>query len=413
MSTASVSLSNTFLKLQEMRDGESANLGLKGAYGTDGTEIKFSTIVTGSASGGSVVSGIKATRSNTTSTQGAIVSTDDMPNSNFAVSGGDGLAIVQRKDGEGVAYTNLTDFVQKADGTYENSAGNKLLGIKYNDDGTLPSVISTNLEIVKITNNSSRPIPSTKVDVSMRIPPNLGVGVANPKFEAQVYGSLGIAHTITCTLTKTGAGAWNLTPVVTGGAVTSPVPIAVTFNNDGTLATVGGAASGDAALTLDFSAGGETNNQVVTLKLGTPGESKGLVQVGDTALVFSITPDGAPASDALTNSFDQQGVISTLFKNGTQPRKQYQIVLAKFPDSNELDNIAGTAKIQTTKSGFPSFQIPGQGSVGILEPKHLKQSNVDSTATLVKLMTTATDASLVLSAMSTSFDADKEFTKRL
>lgn len=411
MSVASTTLSNTFLKLQEMRDGESANLGLKNAYGTDGSEIKFSTIVTGSASGGSVVSGIKATRSNTTSIQGGIVSTDDMPNSNFAVSGGDGLAIVQRKDGEGIAYTNLTDFIQKADGTYENSAGNKLMGIKYNADGTLPSVISTNLEVIKITNTSAKPIPTTKVDVSMRIPPN-PVG-PDPKFEAQVYGSLGIAHTITCTLTKTGAGIWNLAPVVTGGAVTSPVPIPVTFNNDGTLATVGGVASGDAALTLDFSIGGETNAQIITLKLGTPGESKGLMQVGDTALTFSITPDGAPASDALTNVFDQQGVISTLFKNGTQPQKQFQIVLAKFLDSNELDNIAGTAKIQTTKSGFPSFQIPGQGSVGILEPKHLKQSNVDGTGTLVKLMTAATDQSLVLSAMSTSFDADKEFTKRL
>lgn len=412
MSNGSTILSRTYLQYQEERHVLSSNLGMKGAYGADGSEIKFSTVVTGSASGGSVISGIKATRSNTTSLQGAIVSTDDMPNSNFAISGGDGFAIVQRKDGQGIAYTNLTDFVQKSDGTYENSAGNKLMGIKYKDNGTLPSVLLNNIEVVKISNTSSKPIQTTKIDVSMRIPPS--PGAINPTFEAQVYGSLGVSHTVTCTLTKTGAGTWNLTPAVTGGAITNPVaPIPVTFDNQGRLATVGGVVSGDAALTLDFSASGEANNQVVTLKLGTPGEHGGLVQVGDSALIFSITPDGAPASDALTNSFDQQGVVSTLFKNGAQPQKKYQIVLATFQDASGLDNIAGTAKVQTIASGVPSFQLPGQGSAGIVEPKHGRLSNINGTSTMVKLMETSTDTSIVLSAMSTSFEADKEFTRKI
>lgn len=412
MSLASTILSATFQALQSQREMQSGNLALMNADGSDGTKTSFTTSVT-AGFGGSFVTGVTATTTNTADIHGAIYSDKTMPNSNFAITG-NGYAIVRDPKGN-VVYTRLTDFTQQADGTYANSAGNKLMGMKFNPDGTLPTggAILNNLQLIQINTDNSIPVPTSNVGVNMRIPPNPALG-QNPTFETQIYGSLGIVHTLTCTFAKTGTNAWTVTPAITGGNITAPVaPIPITFNNNGTLATVNGNPTGTAVLTFDFSAGGESNVQNINLNLGTPGISNGLMQVGAFVVTYGITPDGAPVNDALTNTFNAQGVVSTVFKNSTRPQEQFQIVLANFMDPNALDNGDGTTKLQTLASGPPSFQVPGQGNVGVLAPQSLMQSNVDSTAQLVDVMGTSTTASLVLAALSQSIEGDKEFAKRM
>jgi flagellar hook protein FlgE len=411
MTGATDILSGAYLVGLKERDNIAANLGMMNADGADGVKSSFTTTVSGS-----LVTGINIETRKTTDTKGSIYSTADMPDSYFAVSGGDGLAIINRKDGKGIAYTNLMDFKLQSDGTYENSAGNKLMGIKFNPDGTLPAggAIRDNLTIVKLDILNSKPTPTSKIDVSMRIP---AIAPAqNPAFTAQIYDTLGIAHTVTGTFTRTGANAWQLNAAVTNGVITAPGgggPTNITFNNDGTLATIGGAATGTLNFTFDFSAGGATNNQAVALNLGTPGQALGLVQAGEYAVTYNITPDGSRASDPLNNSFDKTGIISTVFKEANQPQKRYQIVLAKFDNPNGLDDIAGTGKVQSITSGEPSFQIPGLGNAGVLEPKHLTKSNIERISEMLALTHNATGGGFLVAAIAQSNDVENEFKSRI
>lgn len=411
MAEAARILSGAYLVNLQERGNTAANLGMMNADGADGVRSAFTTTVSGN-----LITGVNLETRKTTDTKGEIYSSGDMPDSYFAVSGGDGLAIVERKDGKGVAYTNLTDFKLQSDGTYENSAGNRLMGIRLNPNGTMPAggVIRDNLSVVKLDTLNSKPTPSSKIDVSMRIP---AIAPAiNPTFTAQIYDSLGIAHTVTYTLNRTGPNAWQLNAAVTNGNITAPAgggPTNITFNNDGTLATIGGAATGTLAFTFDFSAGGATNNQQVNLNLGTPGQSKGLVQAGEYAVTYNITPDGTRASDPLNNSFDKTGLISTVFKEANAPMPRYQIVIAKFANPNALDDIAGTAKTQSISSGEPSFQVPGQGNAGILEPKHLSKSNIQRIAEMLSLTENATTGGFMVAALAQSNKVDDEFKSRI
>lgn len=408
MNSAAHTLTNAIGSELTARDVSATTLGLTDADGTTGIKNAFLTSVTNG-----MVTGVTQVSVKTTNVKGSIYATPDMPNSYFATSGSNDYAIVKRSDGSGIAYTNKTDFSKNAKGQFENSAGDLLMGIPFNPDGTLPPIISSNLQVVTLGNISSKPTPTSRIDVAMRIPASKIVGTTEV-FTAQIYDSLGVPHTATYTLTKTAANAWNLTAAVTGGNITNPAgAVAVTFNNDGTLATIGGAAIGTQAYTFDFSAGGANNAQAVSLNLGTPGQANGLVQAGDTSVTFSVVPDGSQASQALSDNFASSGIISSTFVNGIAPIPRFQIILGVFPNPNGLHDVKGTAKLATTESGPVSLQIPGQGNAGVLAPGSLTKSNVDRTRAMLDLTTNATTVSYLGAALSQSFDVEKGLIQRL
>src|SRR3954466_1059593 len=80
---------------------------------------------------------------------------------------------------------------------------------------------------------------------------------ATVQASVQIYDSLGTPHTVSINYTKTGAGAWSYDMTVpgaeaTGGTAGTPFSIGtgtMTFNPDGSLLNVNGAAAADVTIT--------------------------------------------------------------------------------------------------------------------------------------------------------------------
>ncbi|HLF92883.1 MAG TPA: flagellar hook-basal body complex protein, partial [Planctomycetota bacterium] len=94
------------------------------------------------------------------------------------------------------------------------------------------------------------------------------------------------------------------------------------------------------------------------------------------SIVFMRSQDGLPTGILTDFQVDQDGVVKGIFTNGAT-RDLAQIMVARFPNPNGLEEDGANNFRVATNSGTPVISAPGQQSAGLIVGGALEASNVD------------------------------------
>ncbi len=168
------------------------------------------------------------------------------------------------------------------------------------------------------------------------------------------------------------------TPTATAGvaATTSivPTPTILSFDTTGALSTA-------MPLSLSFDpATGATNPMAFTL------DFTGSSQYGINFGVNQLLQDGYTSGRLTGLSVSTDGTVQGNYSNG-KTRNHGQIVLVNFNNVNGLTSLGNNVWGETSESGQPIPGTPGQGSLGLIKPLAIEESNIDLTVELVNMIT--------------------------
>jgi flagellar hook protein FlgE len=231
---------------------------------------------------------------------------------------------------------------------------------------------------------------------------------------AVVYDSLGVADNLTVEFSRTGvANQWvaavkSMTVVATGQDATStalpiyidgtpdiataggtafPAAAEVNFNNNGTIAAGAPTTLGGAAGLVMVDGAANFGGTGFTLSLGQAGTPSGLTQYSSKFDVSFLNQNGLAFSFRTGVAFDNNGVVSAIFDNGTTI-PLYQIPLVNFSNVDGLQAETGNVYSQTVQSGDAVSNFAGLGGVGSVTPSSLEQSTVDLSTEFANLIIT-------------------------
>jgi flagellar hook protein FlgE len=302
---------------------------------------------------------------------------------------GSGLFVVAQIGDNGkvsYAYTRDGQFSTNDDGQLANAAGYVLLGYPVDENGDPLSGVSnvTDLEPIDIDSISGTAEPTSAVELAANLPADAEIGDAFTT-DVELFDSLGLSHDVTLTWTKTAENSWELdfsNPTASGDGTTetgtsSGGPIAITFNSNGTLASLSPA---DVTLTVSGWTTGAADS-TIAFDLGESGSADGLTQYASEdddpdVEIDTLEADGARYGAFVNVSISEDGLVTANFENGLT-RPIYQIPIAVFANPNGLQAISGNVYLPTGDSGGYLLKNAGEGSTATIQSSALESSTVD------------------------------------
>jgi flagellar hook protein FlgE len=191
-----------------------------------------------------------------------------------------------------------------------------------------------------------------------------------------IYDSLGAAHQISVTFTKSAVN-----PNEWSWAVSSP---------DGTCADTG---------TITFTEDGEcqTDSISFTLALTDPGGATANIPITASLTVVTqlvgdnsaqaVSQDGLPVGALQSFSIDELGVVTGIYSNGMSERLAI-LALAGFTNPGGLSKLGSGLYAPSPNSGQPMIKPPQVGTNGTLASGFLEMSNVDLAQEFASLIVT-------------------------
>ncbi len=367
------------------------NIANVNTVGYKGTSARFSTLVTQAAT-------------QTTHTPGGVMSTPysfinrqgllqgSASGTDLAVAG-QGFFVVNEAStpgfGDDFYFTRAGSFNPDQNGNLVNAAGYFLQG--YNLRNTTPPPSSstfTGLETVNISNLSGSAAATTAISLGVNLPSTAAVADSF-SVTAQVFDSLGNAHDMDVTFTKTAVNTWSWAasnPSLDGGATSSGVAAGtgdIVFDTDGTPLVFSPAAP---TVTLtSFSTG--AGNATITLDLGTIAATDGLTQFAGNFTISNIDQDGVRFGNYTGITISEDGIVTALFDNG-QRQDIFQLPLGMFRNPNGLESKSGNVYLETNRSGNFQLNLAGNGGAGDIAPAALESSTVDLAEEFTKMIIT-------------------------
>ncbi len=381
--TALTGINNNSLAINVIGD----NLANMNTTAFKSSKASFSELLAGlsgtSATGNPISFGLGTTLNgiNRINTQGTInytgLSTD-------AAINGNGYFVVSTSGGQG--FTRSGKFGFDSEGNFISADGFQAMGYV-----AVNGTIDTGGGLTPIQIRKGQGLPAsatTTMSISANLDSQAAVGdtYSSP---VQIYDSLGVAHIVTVTYTKTATGAWNWSATVpaeeTAGGVAGGTPTvigsgALQFNGMGIMT------SPTTNPTLSFSnlASGAANMQV-SFNLVDPNGNASITSYAAASTTSSTTQDGYASSVLKDISIDSSGVIMGLSENG-QSVPLAQLALANFPNIEGLQKYQGSTFVAFTSSGEPSIGTAGTGGRGTITGSSLEQSNVDMAQEFINLI---------------------------
>ncbi len=101
--------------------------------------------------------------------------------------------------------------------------------------------------------------------------------------------------------------------------------------------------------------------------------------------VNNLKQDGLPVGNLTGVDVDATGVIFAKYSNGAS-KPLGQVAMARFSDNQSLAKVGGTTWTATSDSGAPIYGAAGDNNFGSIKSSALEDSNVDLSASLVKLI---------------------------
>lgn len=343
-----------------------------------------------------VGSGVGVAATSTDFTAGAISTSSS---SNDMALNGNGFFVVNDQGTN--ELTRAGDFSVTNTGALVTANGAAVMGFP-----AVKGVVNTNASLSAI----SLPVGQTQqaqATSTMSFTANLEatsmVGTIVPA-TIQAFDSLGVAHTITMSMTKTGQNTWSYSIALPAGdASTGSVPLnntgSFTFDANGNLASttpnlatpgttvVLGAAG---AALIPPSSTSITNitfpgltDGAAPMNFGIQIEGAGgtslITQASGTSAVSAKTQDGYQSGIYNGFTVSNAGVISASYSNG-ESAAVGQIAVGNVANQQGLLQVGGNAYGTTLSSGVISFGSAGTNGNGTIQGDSLEGSNVDISA---------------------------------
>jgi len=313
-------------------------------------------------------------------TQGSLQSTGKL--TDFAVQG-DGFFVVN--DGQRKYFTRDGSFDIDVAGDLVNpSTGMKVMGWLADATGSVDTQTDpVSIQIPFGTQVSAKPTADNATAnppiYGMVMAGNLDSGTATTAPDNTVdstvtaYDSLGNAHTIQLTFTKTAANTWSVT-----GSEPDPANPSTPI-------------SAISAQTLNFTATGlidssSATNGLVDVSLATSNGSttplafkidmRQFTQFAGSSALSIRTNTGSPAGALVSFSVGASGEISGIYSNGSTQRIG-QLALASFANPGGLQRSGQNLWSTSSASGDAIIGTPNDGGRGSVSTGTLETSNVD------------------------------------
>ncbi len=367
--------------------------------------INFQTFLNAPGLAGNSSAGVGVVIGQDVTTQGLPTSTTS--NTDMSITG-NGFFVVATSPNQGATqeYTRAGSFTPDQLGNLKNAAGLYLMGYKLDSQGNVPTASSA-LSPINITSLSGKAQATTSLGIQANLQASstavpgyttgqMTSGVVTPAFQRtiNVYDSQGGSQPLTFSFVKTAANTWAYEAAYAGAPanLSSPNPIGtgtVTFNSDGTLKNVNGAAppAGIFNLTVPWAASTGLAAQSIAVNLGSVGGTSGLTQFDTASTLNGTSPDGSSFGNVTGVTVSKDGTVTALFSNGLS-QSVYKIPIATFTNANGLGQVNGNAYVATRESGAASVNLAGTGSAGGIAARSLEASTVDLATEFTNLITT-------------------------
>jgi flagellar hook protein FlgE len=291
------------------------------------------------------------------------------------------------------SFTRAGSFAADENGDLRNAAGFFLQGVQVPPSGVVPAVPAVvnalaTVNIFNLTNSwqatttgsAQINLQSTQAVGGAYVAGNLASGAVTPHFSSdlQIYDSQGAARTITLGFYKTAVNTWAAEIYGdTNGTPATRELIAngnIVFNADGTLNTMPAALT---TINIAWAAAlGITTPQTIALDLGTVNQADGLSQSAGAYQLISSQVDGAVLGSLSGVTISEDGIVSSLFTNGTS-RPIYKLAVATFRNADGLTSRSGNAWTQSDASGNYTLKDAGTQGAGKVSSGALEASTVD------------------------------------
>ncbi|MCG1012438.1 flagellar hook protein FlgE [Tepidanaerobacter sp. GT38] len=291
---------------------------------------------------------------------------------------GDGYFILQ---GEGLDqyYTRAGNFGFDTNGNLVNTAnGLKVLGWQ-TDDFKLPSDRSPqDIGPIQIRKGMMvQPSDTTEVYFSKNLNAETESG-GTYSIPFKVYDSIGCAHNLTITFTKTADNKWDYEITHEDGTITVQ-------NNTGTIAFATDGTYDSANSTVDnpvtFTPGTGAADVEFTV------DFSGITQYAKETNIDMTYQDGYTAGTLTGITVDTSGVITGIFDNG-RSWPLAQVAIANFDNPAGLIKAGQNMYRSSNNSGEPQIGESGTGGRGTIAPGYLEMSNVDLSEEFTQMIIT-------------------------
>jgi flagellar hook protein FlgE len=422
----------------------SANIANVNTVGYKNATSNFSTLLASASTAADPSSAGVVSASGQNVVQQGLLQPSSSP-TDLAISG-NGFFVVGQSPTSGTsrAYTRAGSFSPDPSGYLKNTAGLYLLGWTLDPNGNVPSD-RNDMTPINVNSLSGKAEASTKMSVQINLQASTSAysgtpayqpygtpvhsmanGDIQPNFQRtiNVYDSQGGSQPLQLSFLKTGANTWsyevtyqgdvtklstgtNLLPAADGGTGT------VTFNSDGTLASVTPTGTGAPAatggtfpVTIPWGASSGLQTQPITINLGDIDSSDGITQFDNASTMVSSQVNGALFGSLSGVTVGTDGIITAQFSNGLS-QAVYKIPLATFANANGLSETSGNAYLTSIQSGSPTITEADLGGAGTIQSKNLEGSTVDLATEFTSLITTQraySAASRIVTTASTMLD---------
>ena len=304
--------------------------------------------------------------------QGAIQSTGGPLD---AAIQGDGFFVVM--DGSQVEYTRGGNFQVDTGGNLITSTGQMVQGWSMTN-----GVLNTNTPIGNITvptGTLTPPLATTTTSVDLNLASTASGGPPADSFSTsvQVYDSLGTAHTITYTFTKTTtANQWDYSITVPDAdlsAAFTPVTGTLKFDSNGNL-TSPAVADGPIAIPITGLADGASDMSVNWELFN--GTSPRITQYAQPSAMSAVAQNGSPAANLISVGLADGGEVLARYSNGSQVVVG-QMALATVRNPESLIAIGNNNFETGAATALPAIGMPGTGGRGLVLGGSVEASTVD------------------------------------
>lgn len=241
-----------------------------------------------------------------------------------------------------------------------------------------------------LTTNQSAPQATTSASITATLPANAAPPATTPfnpsdptsytnTTSLTVYDSLGAAHTQSLYFSKTATpNQWTVQTYIDGAAVGTAQTLQ--YSNTGVLTAP---ANGQIPLPAYTPATGAANMNI-TLNLANT------QQTGNAFAVTAVQQNGFTVGTLTGINIDSTGVVQATFTNGRSVALG-QIAMANFANDQGLQQMGNANWSQTTSSGSVVQGVAGGSGFGTIQSGALEESNADTTAALVDMITAQRD----------------------
>jgi flagellar hook protein FlgE len=352
-------------------------------------QVNFANVVTAQAVKGKYsAGGVQGVTRQFVSTQGLIQASGS--STDLAISG-DGFFVVSNK-GSGLtasdprSFTRQGSFSVDPNGFLRNDSGLFLQGWPVQSNGTFianPSDL-TAMQSINVKNLGAAVSPTTTIGITANLD-KFDAAQPDP-IDVNIVDAAGGKHTLRMAFTRGAVNTWTMAltvqPTPADATITpGPAAIPVTFNTDGSINQINGAAPSAFSANLAWAAALGLPAQDIAIDL-----SK-VTQFDEPSALGSIRQNGAGAGNVVAIEVDEDGVVSAIYDN-SQIRKVAKVGIATFPNADGLAQVSGNAYRPTMEAGEMVVKQAGTGGAGQISPSSLEASTVDLSAEFTGLIQT-------------------------